>query len=353
VVDSGGLVDRIYESAVEPELWRAILAELAVLTGSEFGCLFAIGPNGLRWIAGEPAQVLIEESLARGLENPRLVEARKHEHAGFLTDHDIFTPDQMDELPFYRDFMRPRGYGWCAGTFIELPTGETLVLNVERALGAGPITRDLVKRLDALRPHLARAASLSARLGLQRAQSLAQLFAEVGLPAAMVGPRGRLWAANDLFQQLVPEVVQDRAGRLVLTQAKSDALLAAAIEDNGEVRSIPVQARGERPPYVFHVLPVRGAAQDLLTGSGSLILVMPVVARPGPQLSILQALFDLTASEAKVARSVVEGMTVGEVAAASHLSVETVRTHLKRVLLKTGVRRQAELSALLSGIRAG
>jgi DNA-binding CsgD family transcriptional regulator len=50
-----------------------------------------------------------------------------------------------------------------------------------------------------------------------------------------------------------------------------------------------------------------------------------------------------------VARAIGECRTVEAIAAAFGISQETVRTHLKRVLSKTGLARQAELAALLAG----
>ena len=35
---------------------------------------------------------------------------------GFFAEHDFWTEDQLDDNPIYRDFFRPRGLGWSAGT---------------------------------------------------------------------------------------------------------------------------------------------------------------------------------------------------------------------------------------------
>jgi hypothetical protein len=33
-----------------------------------------------------------------------------------LTDLDVFTPDELDLDPLFRDFLRPQGIGWVVGT---------------------------------------------------------------------------------------------------------------------------------------------------------------------------------------------------------------------------------------------
>lgn len=58
--------------------------------------------------------------------------------------------------------------------------------------------------------------------------------------------------------------------------------------------------------------------------------------------------FGLTPAETRVALFVAEGGTVSEYAKETRTSLQTVRTHLKAVFRKTGVRRQAELAILLT-----
>ena len=59
------------------------------------------------------------------------------------------------------------------------------------------------------------------------------------------------------------------------------------------------------------------------------------------------ARFDLTHAQARLALFLAEGGTINEYAAAMGIKTSTVRTHLKSVFAKTGVKRQAELAILL------
>jgi hypothetical protein len=91
----------------------------------------------------------------------RLFTAR---HAGFLTDLDLFTPDEKYLDPAVRDYYLAHGVEWAALTAIPIPTGENVVLVVSRLAERGPIERAVIQELDELRPHLARSAFMSARL---------------------------------------------------------------------------------------------------------------------------------------------------------------------------------------------
>ena len=62
-------------------------------------------------------------------------------------------------------------------------------------------------------------------------------------------------------------------------------------------------------------------------------------------------LFDLTPAEAKVARDIASGLNVEGLAGSLNLSPATIGNQLNAVLAKTGTKRQAELTLLLSGTR--
>jgi DNA-binding CsgD family transcriptional regulator len=81
------------------------------------------------------------------------------------------------------------------------------------------------------------------------------------------------------------------------------------------------------------------------------VLAMTPVAPPqAPPVELVQSLFDLTPAEARVARSLAAGKTVENIASDASVSLNTVRTHMRGVLEKTGCNRQTEVVALLTGI---
>ena len=84
-------------------------------------------------------------------------------HAGFLRDVDLCTAEELDAEPIYRDNWRKMGLGWGAATTFPMPNGETVSIVLSRETSKGPAEAASIQRLDALRPHLARAALISSR----------------------------------------------------------------------------------------------------------------------------------------------------------------------------------------------
>ena len=355
--DPARLIDRIYEAAVVPEHWPRVLDDLAGIIGGLGSLIMVTDFNrASSWIASDDLHQVITDWVSEGWaprvrRTQRMIALRR---AGFVTMEDVFSPEELAEDEEYRDFLRPRGLGSAAGSFIPMPTGEVAVYSIERRHDLPPLGAKDVARLDVLRPHLARAGTLATRLGLERARTASEAFSAIGLAAGALDSRGRLMAANGAFNVLVPQVFQDRGQGLRLSDPDAQALFAAALAAyragaQPAVGSIPLAGQGEAPPTIVHLLPVRRAAHDVFSNLAWLVVAVPVRPNLVPGASVLQALFDLTPAEARTAEALAAGRTIAELAEALGLSRETIRVQLKGIFAKTGVRRQADLVSLLAG----
>lgn len=352
------LIDRIYEASVVPELWPQLLANIAFAAGATDMHLTIVSPAGRnRWVTSSPDfEDVVRAHLEYFPANERTRRLLATRCSGFIVDSDVLTEAEMAAEPLYRDYLWPRGLGCGVATAIHAPTGDAAVLHAEGRRTDGSIPGSAVTRLDRLRPHFARAALLSGRLAMERAVGAVSALELMGLPAAVLGAGGRAIAANGSMAKLMPDVVQDRPSRLALADAAADRLLtqAVAVVDcaphDAAVRSIPIKAQGERPPIIVHLTPIRGAAHDIFSRATAILVATPVVPRDVPTADVIQGLFDLTPSEAKLAALVAARHRPREAAQQLGWTHETTRTTLKRIMSKTGLSRQAELVALLSVI---
>ncbi|WP_212407255.1 helix-turn-helix transcriptional regulator [Bradyrhizobium liaoningense] len=276
-------------------------------------------------------------------------------YGGFLSEMDVFTSEELESDPTYRAFYEPRGIGRSMITAIFPPTGPVLILGVERSYADGPTAPASVQSLNEIRPHLARAALISSRLQAERARAAAEMLGVIGLPALVFSDAGRVMAANDLIQRLPDGIRWLAADRFALIDPGADRMLRRAIEaldrnDPPTPRSFAARGEDAQAAMVAHVVPVRGSARDILVRSTGVLILTPVTRPDAPPVELIQSLFDLTPAEARVARGLAVGDTLDEIAAASGLSRNTIRSQLRGALEKTGSRRQAELVALLGGI---
>jgi len=354
------LIDQIYECSFVPESWRRVLADLAALAQARAGFLFISNNNIHHWTSStdaglEALEPLVKSGWVARCDRFRRLQAAKH--PGFMTEQAVYSPDEMKQDPFYRDILFPRGLGFVAGTAIPMPTGDTFSISLEREFARGPVEASGIRVLDQLRPHIARAALMSARLHLERARAASATLAALGLAALLVDEAGKVLDANPLIEELQGYIRWRAFDRVSLCDKAADQLLREAIAgiehgEDGNVRSFPVRRSSPLEAMVMHVIPIRLSARDIFDRCVAALILTPVTLPQAPPVELVRSLFDLTPTEARVARDLAGGKTVEDIAVDCGISPNTVRTHVRGVLQKTGRSRQADVVALLTGIYA-
>lgn len=339
----------LYEAAAVPEIWPAAIARLAEIAGCTGGLLFAHSGQGTNWVACETFAPVFERFMQQGWmeRNARMAGLLAHGGTGFVTDLDLFTAEELEQLPLYLEFMRPEGYGWGTATHVRAASGENIVFTLERKFELGPVSRREVEVLDGIRPHLARAAVLASKLQMQRAQASLAAFEQAGSPAALINASGSVSATNPRFEKLLGQVIIRARDKIALDDGRANTLLQKALSELaqdrlGDTRSIPVPRRDESPAFIIHVLPIRRQARDIFARTQAMLVVTASERSLRIETSLLCELYDLTRAEAAVANRLLEGLSVEEIAIAHQVSRETIRSQLKRVLAKTGSQSQAD-----------
>ncbi|WP_296747208.1 LuxR C-terminal-related transcriptional regulator [Mesorhizobium sp.] len=353
------IIDRLYEAATIPEKWggRGVLETLANLCDCTDSAIMSVRDHALAgWTANETAFPKLVVYLRDNwiAQNP-YVESderlRRFSQPRFVLATEVMSAEEMQENFYYQNFMRPYGMYWHAGTNVMSPNGDTVKVSVHRGYDAGPLDPKLVDRLNRLRPHIARACVMTARLRFAQLHAAVEVLNSVGLPAAALRD-GRLEVANGLFEILMPDVVQHRRQRLTFLQASADQRWSSILEKPAMHRNgtFPISATEARPMMIVHVLPVAGAGRDIFPVADSLMIFASSETSQKIAPEILLSLFDFTPAEISVTNSMLSGTPIEEIARARGVSADTVRVQLKSIFAKTGTHRQADLVKLLGGI---
>jgi len=173
----------------------------------------------------------------------------------------------------------------------------------------------------------------------------------------LVDAQARILHANRAAAMLLQGAGGLNAGPLGLRAgmpAQTNVLQALVARASGpglnrEGGTVLVDMPGIRDRCVVHIAPCREAEVAWIGGAQptAIVVIGTPRRRSAAAQRALEALFGLTAAEARVTCLIAEG--TGVQAAAADLGVEasTVRTHLVRAYAKTGTRRQAELAKLV------
>ena len=344
--------DIIYEAALLPERWVDVLDRLAGIAGAIGSGLHTASAYGQNYVSSPAIRPVIDAWIRSGIiVNPRSEYLVPLQEPRFFTDEDAVPRYVLEHDPYYA-VIREAGAGWCVGTTVRSADADTVIVSIERAFAKGPVPREAVEQLDALRPHLARAVLLTARIGLERARASLDAMAAAGLPACVLTATGRVLLANDGMRDLEPIARVGAADRLRLAEpgarARLDALLAGGL--NGSGGSLPIRGAEASGAAILHLVPFRRDARDLFSGASWLLYAVRPRPDATPGAELLCGLFDLTPAEARVVRAMMEGLDVGRIAARQGVQANTVRAQLKSVFAKTGVNGQVQLVRLLGAL---
>jgi DNA-binding CsgD family transcriptional regulator len=349
------VIDTIYEAAFVPELWPVALERMSALSTS-------IGASITLFADGKPTRATALDSQCEQLEeffasdtlqsSTSCIRMRSMQPASFVDINSLLTAEEI-EADATAAHYRPRGVGAQIGTAIPMPTGELVVVFQQRLLADGAYDRKEIELLDGLRPHLARAGLMAARLGLERARGAVATMEATGLPAAVLSQDGRVKAANPLFEQMSSVFLPVAFGGVAICEPDANRLFQQVVmtAQSGKepaARSIPLLPRDDRPPMIIHILPLCRTAHDIFSG-GELLVAATAVSASAliPSPNILTGLFDFTPAEAKLATSLASGTSLKQAAITQAIKVSTARYYLENIFHKTGTHQQSELVALL------
>lgn len=337
-------VDQIYEAAFIPGLWDDVLKNLASLVDAEGALLFCASDGASKSIVSEGIVDLVTDFARRGWSerNVRAARLLSSNHAGFLTDNDLFDDEELAKEPMYHQFLRPWGFGFGAATAINVPSGEKVIISLEKKFVAGPVTTPSVRLLDTLRPHLARSAMIAARLSFERVSASLEALDATGLASAVLTSDGKVVANNSMFESYA---------HLAMTRAREMGDVLRDAGKNFSSVSFPLPRASNRPPAVAHIIPIRGYARDIFSRAAFFLLVTPVDSGKIVDPATIQSLFDLSPAEAKVAHLLAAGHDAATISTMLSVSMSTVRTHIKAILSKSELSRQSDFVAAVVSIR--
>ena len=116
----------------------------------------------------------------------------------------------------------------------------------------------------------------------------------------------------------------------------------------GESGSTTVKRALVAPRLAVHVCPAGEPDGDVRSsGPGALVLVVDPLRRVRLDPELVSAAFGLSPAESRVAALLAEGHSIRQIAAATGRSYNTIRWHVKHMLARQGVSRQADLVRLV------
>ncbi len=261
-----------------------------------------------------------------------------------------------------REWGAPQGL-FDAGSAKFVETASTIgILSFVVRDNRPAVTRDELDHVQLLSPHIRRAMMIGqimehkdVSLGAYR-----QVLDQLAYPVVFTDQTGRIHHANGPAHAILTSGagLKERMGKLAVDNPRTApafalALARAARGDRAiglHGIGVPLERMGEAP-MIAYVLPLNQSDTRHVTGGPSVSVFIATAASSMPVAdAVISTLYGLTPAEIRVARNLLAGQNVEAIADTTAVSLNTVRSHVRRVLEKTGCSRQAELVALLASL---
>lgn len=362
------LTETIYDAAVDPARWTDVmhLFRREFGTGAEAFYFLdfesrALQPVHVDGVAGQYIRTFRECFYRR--DNPFTRSGPLHRPGVIRTDERVMAflgdPDALRRSQYYNDWMRPQGFAHTMGTTLLADEARILNFTLLRDPRRGTFDRGETRSFARRCGHLARALRIALRV---ESITMRRTIGEQALDAlrhgvVLLSTDGRLLYCNGAAEAILKgsDGVAVRGGRLSLLHPAAQGQFADLMDRLAQgpdrahpSRSIVVPRRNGQPPLILSA--VRLSAPPGRLGAArpcALVLLADSARPPGAEAALLRDAYGLTASEARLARPLAEGLSLRRSAAEAGLTYETARSYVKILFQKTGTHRQADLVAQL------
>ena len=363
------VVGAIYDAALNPTLWPGVLARIAAFVG---GPSRELSARDLMWLL-----VNTDEHVGHDVKYVQM-HSQTCEKFDLLATLPLFDAGQvvasqgaclqgkdlqgMGVAELTRPDRRCEGHAQQSPAWGDV--GTAMVEKSENRCSSVPADNEMHRRMILVAPHARRAILIGRAIG--RKADEAAIFADIldSLTAGffLIDAAGRIVHANAAGREILgaDDFLRTIDGRLVVRDKKVHQTLQRIFagkdepETDGEIGSkgiaLPLVARdGEY--HIAHVLPLGSRARYAADapGAAAAMFVSKATLEIPSSAEVIRDAYQLTRTELRVLLAIVNVGGIREIAATLGIADCTVKTHVRRLLEKTGADRQTDLIKLVAG----
>ena len=370
------VVIAIYQSAMQPELWAGTLEQIADYLGADSGMVLHLSSS-------RDGDFIIHRRLREDLnllflqhytENPYAFAFARAPIGRALVTEALIEKERLYCSAFYADILAPQRIAEIiAVKHSDLSRDGVggILFNVSKPRADD--AEHAAARLDDLVSHLTRAIDFTLLTSRSSAgqRHLDQLLATVPGAVVLLDQHGSILQMTPPAEALLNQRdgLQTRKGdhltlsaqtqrdSAALTTSIKHALAVARGEQQTLGGILQIKRPSGRRALLVQVTPLPAAALSPWSaidgGPRVIVQIVDPEASVAAQAERLRLLIGLTAAETRVAALLGNGLSLSETANALGVSLNTVKTHTRRMFDKAGVRSSAAMVRVVASIPAG
>jgi DNA-binding CsgD family transcriptional regulator len=271
---------------------------------------------------------------------------------------EIVTADQLVATDFYRKWLEPQDFYHRLCGVISREGERVVYVETMRAQYQDDYTAAERRLVESLLPYLIHA--LRCNNYLWRLAITQDMLDHVSYAALAVDSERRLLFANELAQEELSKQqgLAVRSGELCALAPSNNAKLKSLIRDAATATNgrddhaggaLVIRRGGRLLPIWLVAMPMGRYLRKVVGQENDVALIF--VSTPECLGRILETtlrkVYGLTPKERKLIKLIFKGYPVSEAATELSISINTARTHMKRIYRKTKTERQTDLVRLL------
>lgn len=361
------LVAQIYDAGLDASRWNQTLKSMAEFFQAEQINLRIIDPdshnmNRFYFHNRDPFWIQVYKDYYYQVD-PWMEMLHNSDKPIIACTHHILSDREYRQLEIYNDYIVPTDIHFGMGGLLKVGRDFNTYIGMQRGYNRGEFHNDLLRIFKRLVPHVNRALHICQRTQqLEFQQStLMQALNRINSPVLLVNEMCQTLFVNSAAEALLEQHkgISIHGNGIQLSDAQQSRRLAELIFNAtvGKTDSAMPEAGGmfyQHAPYykslsiLVSPLNREGIDFEIKGNKSALVIFSDPGNRARPAEELLTELYHLTDAEARVASLLCGGLTMNDICEQLHLSLNTVKTHLKSVFQKTGTRRQAELVNLIN-----
>lgn len=359
------LLETLYAAPMQPVLWEPFLMGLCETIGLRKAALithdFASDSHAIFASVDDETRESIAsyEDHYYKFDEWTLRFAKRIPMGKFVLGETVWPRDLMVKSVFFNDFLKPFDTHQMACTVIAGSSNVFDGLSIYRGARDGTIGSEQLEVLNGYIPHLRTALSLRGRLSdLERkATDLERALDQLTVALILLNFKGK-----PIFISRAARILLDAKDGLLLrahglqSQKLSEhrslcSLISSVIDSTNQKRdptsgSVSISRSLKRPLRLL-VAPFPLDVPHAPRGAAAIVSIADPEATVHLPSDILHEFYGLTQAETRLARLLLDGNSLIEAAEMIGVTRETVRSQVKSIFHKTGMRGQGQLMRFL------
>lgn len=359
------LVALAYDGIEESTPWKTLMGELSLRSASHDASMViasAAVPGAYLLVTDNDDPHLTGSEHVNGVMSVNVLLDLAQPRAS--TPEELMPDGEFFRTALYLQFLKPHNLRYLLGRDVMRDDQLRVKLSLERTADQEPFSQRERALLEMIAPHLQRAIRLRERhdQGNHMRFFFEEAMAKLAIGCLMLDSRGKVVSINAWARRLIEQndALAVRNGRLRAVESVDgralnkaiDAALAARVHGGASVRGTALRLESA-PGMTVLDLVVKPLARDSLLESASapaVVVYLNDCRRPGIELdpAALAAMYGLTQCESQIGALLARGTCLSDVASRLHVSINTVKTHLRGIYEKLGTNKQAQVVARLN-----